>query len=123
MRIKELLEGKFFKDLNFVKPSEKGREIDYDLVEDLIFFMNHNDDAYRRYVYPSIARCVEAVKADKKTNPSLFKSAIENSYNMYIREYPIRELPDKLSEEVFDQVCDKMHEEVRQHINDGKYKD
>ena len=45
MRIRELLENKFFKDLDFVKSTEKGRELDFDLIEDLTHFMNYDDDA------------------------------------------------------------------------------
>lgn len=123
MRIVELLEGKNFKDLDFVKQDGDKREIDFDLAEDLIYFMNNNDDVYRRHVYPSIAKCVESYKKKKGTKPNIFKSAVLDSYNSYIREFPIRELPQSLDEKLCQEICSKMHEEVCKGIEEGKYKD
>jgi hypothetical protein len=42
---------------------------------------------------------------------------------MYVKKFPIRELPNELDEETTKQICDKMHEDVIQQISDGKYKD
>jgi hypothetical protein len=48
MRITELLEGKVFDDMNFVKQSGDKKEINFDLIEDLIHFMHNDDKLYRR---------------------------------------------------------------------------
>lgn len=122
MRIVELFEG-HFKDLDFVKQESDKRELDYDLVEDLIYFMNNNDDVYRRHVYPIIVKCIHSIESKTPTSPSLFKDAVINSYKKYITEFPIRELPSTLSNKTFKEVCTKMHEEVCQHAKEGKYKD
>ena len=123
MRITELLEGKTFNDLDFIKQNNDKKEIDYDLAEDLIYFMQNNDDVYRRHVYPSIAKCIEAFKHKKNTKPSIFKSAVLDSYNNYVKEFPIRELPHSLDNSVCEEICSKIHEEICQQIQDGKYKD
>ena len=124
MRIIELLEGKDFDDLQFVKGHEDGgREIDYDLPDDLIFFMNHDDDVYRRIVYPSVSKCVDRIDNNQKTTPSLFTNAVKESYKQYVKKYPIRELPDELDEEACNEACKKMHEEVCKNHSEGKYKD
>lgn len=123
MRIIELLEGKNFNDLQFVKikNDDGGKELDFDLPEDLIYFMQHNDEAYRRHLHPIIAKCLNRHKSNKKVKPSVFKPAIDECYKMYLKEFPIRELPHNLDEKLCNEVCDKMHEEVYQHIKDGKY--
>lgn len=123
MRITELLEGKNFKDIDFVKKTQKGNEIDFDLVEDLAFFMHNDDDTYRRHVYPSIAKCLEYTKQKKKTSPVMFKTAALESYKNYLKEYPIRELPDSLDSKMCKEICEKLHNEFKEHHNDGKYKD
>lgn len=123
MRINELLEGKKIDDLNYVKISGDKREIDYDLVEDLAFFMNNDDNVYRKHVYPSVSKCLSHVKLKVPFSHNLFKPAVENSYKLYIQKFPIRELPDMLDEKTCEQVCKKMHEDLRDHIKDGKYKD
>jgi hypothetical protein len=123
MRIIELLESTEYKDLGFVKDigDEGDREIDFDLVEDLLFFMNNNDDAYRNHLHPALSKCINQQKDKKKTKSSIFKNAILDSYEMYTKEYPIRELPSSLDEKICKEMCDKLHEEVCQHIADGKY--
>ena len=123
MRINELLEGTLFNDLDFVTPKEDGREINYDLPDDLIHFMHNDDNVYRRHVYPTISKCVDRVKADRATHPSMFKGPVETSYKLYIKKFPIRELPDELEEEVCKKVCKKLHDETCKHVADGKYKD
>jgi hypothetical protein len=123
MRIRELLEGKQFNDLDFVKQTNDKREIDYDLVEDLMHFMNHDDEVYRRHVFPTIANCIDKVSAKSPTKSGMFKPVVEKSYKLYIDKFPIRELPDKIDSGICEQVCDKMHEEVVKHVTDGKYKD
>lgn len=122
MRIRELLEGKQFNDLDFVKQTNDKREIDYDLVEDLMHFMNHDDDVYRRHVFPTIANCIDKVSAKRPTKMGMFKPVVEKSYKLYIDKFPIRELPEDLDSKVCEQVCSKMHEEIVKHVTDGKYK-
>lgn len=123
MRITELLEGKIFDDLQFVKiiNDEGEKEIDFDLPDDLIYFSHNNDEAYRKHLHPIIAKCMNALKNKKKVKPDVFAPAMKECYNMYLKEFPIRELPETLDEEVCNDVCKKIHEEVCQNIKDGKY--
>ena len=123
MRIRELLENKLFKDADYVKHTGEKREIDFDLCEDLTYFMNHDDDVYRRHLFPAVARLIDAHKAKKELSPSIFKPAVQKSYKIYISKFPIRELPDEIEDAVCEEVCSKMHEDISQHISDGKYKD
>ena len=123
MRIRELLEGKKFNDLEFVNQGEDGTGINYDLVEDLAFFMHNDDDIYRRHVYPSVAKCIDGMKSKKQINPAIFKLAVEESYRNYIKKFPIKQLPASLDEEQCLEVCKKLHDDFCKDYDDGKYKD
>lgn len=126
MRITELLESKDFKDIDdMLNPKKDDNEdgIGFDLAEDLSFFMNHDDDAYRRHFYPAIIKCVESIKRKKPTSPKMFKEAVVASYKDYIKKFPSKDLPDALEGQLFKETCEKIHEEVCQQISDGKYKD
>ena len=123
MRIQELLEGKYFNDLDFVKQSEEGRDINFDLKEDLVYFMNNDDNAYRRHVHPAIVSCLDGIKKNKKNQASIFEPVVKECYKMYAHQFPIRELPDELDEEMCKEVCDAIYEELCQHAEEGKYKD
>lgn len=122
MRIRELFESKYFKDEDFVTKTDAGREINYDLAEDLIHFMNNDDDVYRRHTFPSISKCLDITERKKKPAASIFKSAVEEGYKKYVREFPIRELPDSIEKDVCEDICKKMREAVCKDIADGKYK-
>ena len=87
MRITELLEGREFDDLEFVKKDGDKEGVNFDVVEDLVYFMNHDDDVYRRHLYPAVNNCVECVKSNRKTSPAIFAKAVEESYKQYIQKY------------------------------------
>jgi len=123
MRIHELLEGKDFDDEKFVKKTGDKREIDFDLPDDLIHFMHNDDDVYRRHLYPSIADCIDRYKDKKPTHLKIFKPAVERSYEVYVKKFPIRELSDKLDEKMLERICNKLHSDTIQDIKDGAYKD
>lgn len=123
MRISDLFESSQFKEDDFVKTVGEKREIDYDLAEDLIHYMQNDDDCYRRHLYPSIMKCSDRIELKQPTRPGIFADAIKECYKSYIKKFPIRELPDELSEQVVDEACKKIHEEICQDIKDGKYKD
>lgn len=121
MRITELLENRHFKDSDFVKSTDNGREIDFDLKDDLIYFMNNDDNVYRRHFHPAIATCVDKLNENGKVSPGIFKSAVEKSYEAYTSKFPIRELPLQLDLETCKDICKTIYEEVRKHIDEGEY--
>lgn len=123
MRIKELLEGKSLNDLDFVTRIGDKRGIDYDIADDLSFFMHNDDDTYRRHLYPTIHRCLEMSKQKLDTKPSLFGSAVRESYKNYLKKFPIRELPDSLDDKLAEEICEKLHDDFCRHYEEGKYKD
>jgi hypothetical protein len=57
-----------------------------------------------------------------KPDTKMFEPAVKESYKIYTRKYPIRELPTEIDSKMCEQVCSKIHEEVLKHISDGKYK-
>lgn len=114
MRIIDLLEDINFDETEYLN-KDKG-EIDYDLAEDLTFFMNHDDDVYRRTVYPAVVKCAEAFEKKKSCKPSIFKQAALESYRMYTEKFPIRALPENLDEDLCNEVCEKMYNEVQKAL-------
>ena len=123
MRITELLEGRDFDDLEFVKKDGDKEGVNFDVVEDLVYFMNHDDDVYRRHLYPAVNNCVECVKSNRKTSPSIFAKAVEESYKQYIQKFPVRDLKDSLEDDLFRAACKKIHEDTCKAIEEGKFKD
>jgi hypothetical protein len=121
MRITDLLENAHFKSEEFIKQTEEGNEINYDLVDDLVFFLNNDDNVYRRCLLPAVHKFIDARKEKTEVKYTIFKSAVEKGYKLYIKEYPIRELPDDIDKKVWKEVCKKLYEEVSKDLEDGTY--
>ncbi len=123
MRIRELLENKNIKDLEFVRKEGDNTVLDFDLIEDVTFFLNNDDNIYRKFVFPAVQKCVEGNKKRLKTSPNIFKQAALEGYKAYLKKFPIRELPTELDEELCNEICGKMHEDICNDISKGSYKD
>lgn len=118
MRIQDLFENIDFDETPFLNKEEG--TIDYDLAEDLAFFMNNDDDVYRRTVYPAVAQCIEAFEKKKSVRPSVFKQAALESFRAYAAKYPIRTLPEELDDDICNEVCEKMYKEVQESLTEKK---
>ena len=118
MRIDELLESV---DIDLEKGHKK-EGLDFDLAGDLVYFMNHDDDTYRRNTYPAITRCLEKIKSNARTHPSIFRTAVLKSFKDYTAEFPRREIPDELDDKVAEAACKLLHDETCKHAEEGKYK-
>jgi len=119
MRIKELCESV---DIDLDKEKDP-HGLGFDLADDLLFFMHHDDDAYRRHTYPAILKAKDHVGAGKQTDHKLFSNAVKESYKKYVDKFKIRELPDELDEETINKICEHMHEHELKKIEDGHYED
>jgi len=120
MRITDLFEHKLE---GFVEYKNGEAELQFDLAEDLVYFMNHDDESYRRHLYPTIATCLHKHKKNESIRPGIFKKAATDSYQKYLQQFPIRELPECLDDKLIREVCGKLHEEFCKHIDEDKYKD
>ena len=105
MRINELLEH--IEDKNHNGIDDK---LEYDLADDLMFFINNDDNTYRRHVYPSIMKFKQNKGHDGQ---SLFGGAVTQAYESYSKKFPIRQLPKELPAEIREQVCDMLMQNLQ----------
>jgi len=123
MRINELCESV---DLELDKKEQDPNDpygLGFDLKDDLIFFMHHDDDAYRRHTFPAILKIKDQLDSGKKPDYKLFDKAIKEAYNKYCEKFQIRELPKELDQTLLDEMCQHIYEEECGKIKDGHYKD
>jgi hypothetical protein len=123
MRIKDLCESVGVElDRDTEQLGKHG--LGYDLADDLLFFMHHDDDAYRRHTYPSIMKARDHMAGNKPTDMALFSDAVNEVYEKYRNKFhEVRALPEKLDEETLGEICAHMHEHETKKIQDGHYED
>lgn len=123
MRITELCENI---DRELDKPAKDPNDpygLGFDIKEDLMFFMNHDDHAYRRHVFPTILKVKDMTEAGKQTDYKLFDKAVKECYNIYQDKFQGHKLPNNLDQEILDEVCQQIHESELEKIKNGEYKD
>jgi len=109
MRIRELLEHIEDKNKNGIDD-----QLEFDLSDDLLFFMNNDDDTYRRHLYPAMAKAKHGYRNGFKVDKNLFSSIVNDAYKNYCEKYPMRELPDVLPKEITERVCNSLHADCKQ---------
>ena len=118
MRINELCENiDFEKDRN---PSDKDG-LGFDLKDDLIFFMEHDDDVYRRHTYPIILSFKDKLESGKKTDKILFTDTVKECYQIYQNIFKNHKLPVELDDEVIEEICQSLYDQEEQRIKEGYY--
>jgi len=108
-----------------LKSNDTGKandELTFDLAEDLIYFMHNNDDFYRKNLFPVIRICKKNFDQGNNFSHRVFKPVVEKAYNMYQKEFPLRELKDTLEQDMVEQVCKKMYETEMLNMREGNYK-
>jgi hypothetical protein len=109
MRIDELFDpNKFKKD-------------DYNLKDDLVFYMNNQPEFYRQHYYPAMCTFKEYFESDKEVNPRAFGKLVERAYKMYRKEFPVQGLNETLDKDIFEEICAEIHKTELENIKQGHY--
>jgi len=125
MRIRELFENinSAFDETKFISKNHKGDyETDYDLVDDLVYYMNEDDEMYRRHLYPAIEKALHSLNRKKNADCTVFEKAVEECYKSYTKKFPIRYIPDALDNDLREQTCSKLFDALKRDFDEGKYK-
>ena len=117
MRINELCESI---DLDFDAKQDK-HGLGFDLKDDLLFFMQHDDDAYRKHTFPAIVAHKDIMESGGKEDLALFDKAVKECYQMYRNKFQHIRLPKQLDEETLGEICQAMLEEETNRIQTGFY--
>ncbi len=98
MRLFELFDSK-----------EKNPELDYNIQDDLIYFINNDSNFYRRTYYPFIHKVKARFKSNKPVNIAAFATTVNQAYDQYKQQFPIVGQPEQLSNNDLREICAKLH--------------
>lgn len=97
------------------------KELGYDLMDDLMFFMNNDPDFYRKRYYPSMLKFEQFCKAGKTVSPRGFESLVKEAYGLYRDKFPVEGLEPSLDSEVCEKLCRQIHEQETKNCEEGMY--
>lgn len=96
--------------------NDSKKELDFDLADDLIFFMQNDHEFYRTEVFPVLSKLQKYYKLGKDTSPIMFKNLVLRAYNTYKAKFPIDELEDTLTMEQVKEICNKLYHTERSQL-------
>ena len=102
---------------------EKFNADEYDIKEDLIFFMNNDPIFYRKMYYPSLLKFRDAYKKDNNFDCEEFAPMVSQAYKMYQKKFPVQNLKSSLDKTMLDEICSKVYEQELENIKMGHYND
>jgi hypothetical protein len=97
------------------------KELDYDLKEDLICFMQNDPMFYRESFFPAIHKFKKLSEQGKKVHPKAFGSVVKKAYEQYKEKFPVQGLQESLEGDMFEEICVEIHRMETQHVKDGHY--
>lgn len=103
---------------------EKFNADEYDIKDDLIFFMNNDSDFYRRHYYPCIIKMKLHHDRGQEIDSEKLRPVIKHAYSVYKEKFPVKNLDKDLEKPDIDDMCAKILEteleNFSQHQYDGK---
>lgn len=100
---------------------EKFEKMDFDLNDDLIYFMNNDPKVYRQLYYPTVVDFMKSHKTGSEFDAKQLVPLVIKSYKLYKQKFPIDKLPEKLKRTDVDDICGKIYETELSNIKTGHY--
>lgn len=98
-------------------------EPDFDLHDDLIFFMNNDPEFYRGEFYPFLVKFKRHCEGGRSVRAKAFEPMVTKAYDMYKNKFPVNELEENLSQHDLKDICEKIQGQSLKDYHDEKRKD
>ncbi len=108
------------KIFEILEPTTETKKLDFDLADDLIFYMYNDQEFYRTRFYPAEVKFKSLSKAGNTPGPNSFKNIVKDAYSKYHDKYKVKELEKTLPDETLSQICNKLHAKVLEDYNTKK---
>jgi hypothetical protein len=96
---------------------------DFNLGEDLQFFIHNDPEFYRKHYFPFIIKLKEAKQNKTKFTAKAFEALVKHAYNVYTDKFSEEELPTTIDDKVVKEVCENLYREEIKNIEEGHYDD
>ena len=94
------------------------KELEFDLHDDLSFFMQNDPEFYRTEYFPFLTKFHRSYKAGNELSPAIFKKVVLTGFNQYKGKFPTEGLPSELPVEDLREICTKMYSEELKNCKD-----
>jgi len=107
-------------EMGFPEPTDTN--MGYDLVDDVVVYMQNNRDFYRRVYFPAMVEVSEKYKKTGKIDRSIAAKIVDPAIKSYCSAYDVKKSPSKLfTKEDREAILDLIFEEETDEIINGEY--
>jgi hypothetical protein len=93
-------------------------KLDFDLVDDVVYFINNDEEFYRKYAFPVVDKFVHLCKKGKTPSVGYFKVLANNGYKEYQVKFPHSNIPEKLPSPDLRDMCHKLFKQEFDRFHD-----
>ena len=93
---------------------------DFDLHDDLIFFMRNDPQFYRKELHPFQQKFTRHCDAGRGVSSKAFEPIVKRAFDRYKDMFPVEGLEDKLTERDIQEICEKLQGEETNHSHKEK---
>lgn len=106
----------------FSQNPEEEKPLDFDLRDDLIYFIKSDHDLYKKEFFPLEIKLKKLVQSGEESSPAMFKNLVTHAYNAYYNKFQDQEsrLEKKLPLEELKEICKKIYSELIQELKESQ---
>lgn len=93
-------------------------KLEFDLHDDLMFFMNNDPDFYRKEYYPFLNRFKHHCNQGHTVTPKAFMRVVKAAYESYKNKFPLPNLDESLEETDLQEICEKLQTQENKNYQD-----
>jgi hypothetical protein len=95
---------------------------DFDLVEDLAFFMRNDPQFYRQDYFPFLQKFNRHCDAGRTVTAKAFIPIVKRAFNAYQTSFPVEGLESSLSDNDLEEICERLQSEEAKFYHEEKQK-
>ncbi len=95
---------------------------EFDLSDDLVFFMRNDPQFYRKDYHPFLQKFNRHCDAGRTVTAKAFIPIVKHAFECYKNSFPVEGLEEKLSESDLKDICEKLQSEEHKFYHDEQDK-
>lgn len=101
-------------------PNMKREE--FDLTDDLVFFMRNDPQFYRQDYHPFIQKFNRHCDAGRRVTAKAFVPIVKHAFECYKNSFPVEGMEETLSDRDLEEICEKLQSEEHNFYHEEKKK-
>lgn len=102
--------------------NNEDNKIDFDLADDVIYFMNNDPEFYRKEYFPFLHKFNRHCDNGKQVSPKAFFPVVSKAIEQYKTKFPIHGLEEALNDNQIVEICEKLQSQELANYHNKKEK-